>query len=373
MKAALPIATLLSQALVAFTIECDNEAEHRIPHNTTHHASTSRVPGAPWLTSMVMWANCLRHLEEEPISLRELERRARTPTNIDGMRRWRYITLAPDPAAPSFTARRTKPPKPTWLVMPTAAGRASQKIWSQLPAEIEVRWRQRFGDEQVDRLREALYPIVTTLNPLLPDCLPILGYGLLSIGPDPDAHPRPDGENPARLSLFTLLSRTLLAFALEFGQASPLSLAICANPLRVLTETGVRMRDLPTLTGVSKESISMAMGILRKASLVVEEKDTTGGSSKWVRLTATGIAAQSAYQETLREIEEHWQARYGMETMRRLREPLEELAGDSTPDGSPLFDCLKPYPDAWRAAVRPPQTLPHFPMVLHRGGYPDGS
>ncbi len=27
---------------------------------------------------------------------------------------------------------------------------------------------------------------------------------------------------------------------------------------------------------------------------------------------------------------------------------------------------------AW-ADVRPPQTLPHFPMVLHRGGFPDGS
>ena len=27
--------------------------------------------------------------------------------------------------------------------------------------------------------------------------------------------------------------------------------------------------------------------------------------------------------------------------------------------------------DNWRASVRPSVTLPHFPMVLHRGGYPD--
>jgi hypothetical protein len=39
----------------------------------------------------------------------------------------------------------------------------------------------------------------------------------------------------------------------------------------------------------------------------------------------------------------------------------------------PLFLALEPYPGNWRARVRPPATLPHYPMVLHRGGYPDGS
>lgn len=40
---------------------------------------------------------------------------------------------------------------------------------------------------------------------------------------------------------------------------------------------------------------------------------------------------------------------------------------------APLFGGLEPYPDNWRAAVRPPLILPHYPMVLHCGGYPDGS
>ena len=34
---------------------------------------------------------------------------------------------------------------------------------------------------------------------------------------------------------------------------------------------------------------------------------------------------------------------------------------------------LEPYPDNWRASARRAATLPHYPMVLHRGGYPDGS
>jgi diadenosine tetraphosphatase ApaH/serine/threonine PP2A family protein phosphatase len=53
-----------------------------------------------------------------------------------------------------------------------------------------------------------------------------------------------------------------------------------------------------------------------------------------------------------------------------LRATLEPLVGDSR--GSGLFPGLEPYPDGWRASVRKPEILPHFPTVLHRGGYPDG-
>ncbi len=48
--------------------------------------------------------------------------------------------------------------------------------------------------------------------------------------------------------------------------------------------------------------------------------------------------------------------------IRKLRERLENLVYDP-----------RPYPDGWRAKVPKPATLPHFPMVLHRGGFPDGS
>ena len=49
-----------------------------------------------------------------------------------------------------------------------------------------------------------------------------------------------------------------------------------------------------------------------------------------------------------------------------------------------LSEGLRPYPDGWRARKRyveqtnaviddPTGRLPHYPMVLHRGGWPDGS
>jgi len=41
--------------------------------------------------------------------------------------------------------------------------------------------------------------------------------------------------------------------------------------------------------------------------------------------------------------------------------------------GSNLLGGLQPYPDGWRASVASREVLPHYPMVLHRGGFPDGS
>ena len=60
MAGLIPLPTLLSHALVAFTIEFDNEFERQMPHRTTNHGSSSGSGPAPWLVSMVMWTNCMR-------------------------------------------------------------------------------------------------------------------------------------------------------------------------------------------------------------------------------------------------------------------------------------------------------------------------
>src|SRR6185437_14220885 len=67
----LPLSALLSQALVAFTIEFDNEAEHRLPHRTTSHGTSGPGDGAPkpWLVSLAMWENCMRYVTGEPITV----------------------------------------------------------------------------------------------------------------------------------------------------------------------------------------------------------------------------------------------------------------------------------------------------------------
>ena len=352
----------LSQTLVAFTIELDNEFEHQTPHRTTNHGAKDGSRQGPWLASVVMWSTCMRFVGAEGVSVRELERLARTPTNLNGMERWGYVTVAPDPAD-----RRPKPPRSDWVIRATAKGRKAREIWQPLFRTIEERWQARFGKDEIDPLRESLAVLVRKIDVELPDCLPILGYGLYSRGPETE-RPALSGDESADLSdlsLLALLSRALLAFALEFERESELSLAISANVLRVLEETGVRVRDLPLLSGVSKEAISMAMGILQKRHLALVETDPAGSRAKIARLTPKGREAQDAYRTLLGVIEKRWRMRFGADTLRTLQDRLARL--------SPLFLGLEPYPDGWRASVRKPGTLPHYPMVLHRGGFPDGS
>jgi hypothetical protein len=363
-----PLSALLSQALVAFTIEFDNEGEHLLPHRTTNFGAAGHGDGT-WLVSMVMWENCMRFVADEPVTVGELLRLARTGTNLDGMRRWGYITI--DGTAKKIYKRN---PCPDAVLRATAKGLRARESWRPLTGLIEQRWLDRFGEEQLSSLRESLLTVASQLDPRLPDCLPILGAGLLSQGPDPALPPRPDQVDVAALPLPALLARVLLSFALEYERESESSLAVSANLLRVLHAEGIRLRDLPALTGISKEAVIWALGILTRERLAAEEPDPSATRGKVARLTTRGLDAQRTYGEFLATIEDRWSERFGDEAISSLRSALEPLAIGSDGNPPPLFGGLEPYPDNWRASVKPSAaTLPYYPMVLHRGGYPDGS
>jgi DNA-binding MarR family transcriptional regulator len=360
-----PLPTLLSQALVAYTIEFDNEAEHRMPHRTTRGQ-----PGQPglrgvWLVSMAMWLNCMQYVTGQPMLVTELEQRARTGTNLDGMRRWGYVVLE----SQSGGDPKRKPKDLT--IRATQRGQEAQQVWRPLAAEIEDRWRDRFGAAEVDRLRAALAAVAAPIELDLPDCMPILHYGLFR--PRREwAHRQPIAEPD--LPLAVLLARVLLGITARFEQRSKLSLAVHANLLRLLDTDGVLVKDLPTRSGVSKEAIAMALGPLTKADLAVVGTAPGGGRFKAVRLTDRGQEAQWAFADWMGRFDTVAGQHFGAEAISGLRAALEPLAGD--PDESahaPLMAGLEPYPDNWRADEPPRQTLPHFPMVLHRGGFPDGS
>ena len=362
------LSALLSQPLVAFAMELDNEYEHRAVHRTTARRPGAPARRGPWLTSFAMYANCLQHLGATAITVRTLEALARSATNLDGMRRWGYIKLSPPPERPN--SRR---PADSWLVELTPAGHLARETWRPLPQLVEQRWQDRFGADALQLLRDALLEVNRGLDVAYPDFLPILGYGFFTRRrgaaverPMPQASAAP---LPADAPLTALLSRVLCGFAYDFEGGSSVSLAISANILRLLDAPGVRYRDLPQQSGVSKESIAMAMGILRKASLA--EIETT--TNKIIRLTASGLKAQRDALDLIAEVENRWAGHFGQQTMQRLRLALTRFCGNTQDGASLLLQGLKPYPDNWRASVAPLQTLPHFPMVLHRGGYPDGS
>ena len=341
------LSALLSHALVAFTIEADNEFEHRMPHYTTRHGGTL---SGPWLVSIAMWWNCLRFVGDEGITARELEKLARTGTNLDGMRRWGYVAI-----------EDTTRPRMRWVLRATPNGQRAREIWRALLPEIEERWNHRFGVTAMNRLRAALREFALQLDPGLPDCMPILQYGLTTNGP-----PRPHTAEQASDLLPALLARALVAFALEFERESEVSLAICANVLRLVGEDGILVRDLPRLAGVSKEAIAGALSFLEKRGYGLVKPEPEGSRAKMLTLTPLGRLAYQKSERLIANMEATWETRFGAPGVQNLRESLAVI------DPS-LIVGLKPYPEGWRASLPPIETLPDYPMVLHRGGFPDGS
>ena len=364
----LPLTALLSQVLVAFTIEFDNEFEHQMPHRTTRHGSTADAGGrrGPWLVSMVMWSNCMQYIPEEGIAVRELARRARITDKSMRMvltrmgAWWGYLVV--------------EPPN----VRPKPAGRKAQQVWRPLTATIENRWLGRHGSRLIGELRASLGAAASQIDVGLPDYLPV---GEPRLEPVAEAGRGSDG-----LALPVLLSRVLLALALEFDRAADLPIPVSANLVRVLDQEGVRVRDVPGRAGVASEWAENTLGRLGKSGHVVAGPDPAvkgeleragevggGRGARVARLTAKGAAAQRAYREHLDVIEQHWSARLGRDQLHSLRRVLERLVGDPAAERPPLLAGLPPYPDGWRASIAAPRTLPHYPLVLHRGGFPDGS
>ena len=372
MASRLPLSMLLSQALVAFTLEFDNEFEHRMPHHTT--AGAAPPTGRLWLVSQVMWENVLHHVEPDGVTVGLLHERSRTTSDtLAGLRRWGYLTV--DPWSGTAGGGRASDEA---VVRPTRAGRRAQEVWRPLGGEIEDRWRNRFGTERVDRLASALGTLADRSELPLPRYLPVIAptnngkVRPVILPADRPVSDDPDGEEPPGLSV--LLARVLLAFTLDFEDESRISLPVSANTLRVLDASGVRIRDLPVRTGVSKEANAMAVGFLQRRQCVEVVADPNATRGKVVRLTAKGQGAQAKYGRILTVTEERWRARFGSEALGILRRTLEELVGAGADGPGPLLrQGTEPYPDGWRAAVRRPEALPHYPMVLHRGGYPDGS
>jgi DNA-binding MarR family transcriptional regulator len=341
-RAALP--AVLSQALVAFTIEFDNEFEHRIEHHTGNKAGRG-----VWLTSMVMWSNFVRLIPAGGVALRAVEANGRI-TNLGGLQRWGYISVEQD---------RTVHLKP--------GGRRAQEVWRPLAGEVEQRWRERFGDTAIDELRQALSSVT---DPALPLYLPVLGYadGMRA------GHVR-GAPGAVAEDLAALLSQALLSYTLEYENESALSLAMSANVVRVLSAEGVELRDLPARSGVSKEAITAAVGFLQRNGYAAIEPDPAT-RSKLVRLTEQGLATQAQHTRLAKAVERRWRKRLGGDFDRLARALV---------SGRQLALGLQPYPDGWRAVrnpyrartqavlADPASALPRYPMVLHRGGYPDGS
>lgn len=331
----------LSAAFVAFVVEVDDTLETRRP-----------VGKGPWLSSVVMWRNCMQWVPADGITVAELTAIARTPTDLHGMRRWGYVEVEGWPRTASG------PPRQGAVVRPTRRGAQVAAIWEGLPADVERGWAKRHG-----MLRAALVDLAGELDPGLPDTMPIIRHGWSTRRDDePERRSGPVPLSVAELGLDSLLARPLTAFALEYEASGRLSLALCANLLPVLGAEPIPLRDLPDATGIQREQTDNVAGYMERAGLGELGPIPGAKRGKALTLTERGEKAKASAAVKLTRLEETWDERHGA-VLGRVREALTTL--DVTFPEHP--------PGTWRAEAKPLARLPRFPLATHRGGFPDGA
>ncbi len=369
-----PLSTLLSQGLVAHTIEFDDLAEQRVLHGTTVGSGAGLRAGGVWFTSRVMWTNFIRHLDKTGRPVREVQALACLSENaiksrLHHLEWWSYLTFAPDPKDP-----RAKPRYLDQLVKLTPNGERAAKAWASISAEVDKRWFARFGKAKLDPLVRALRRIVSAEAMDVPDFMPIVDYGdgmraTLAMPEDSPA------RTPlAKLDVSGLLSRALLVLTLEYERGSDISLTAAANVLRVVDDAGTSLKGLPLRAGVAKEGQVALVNFLKKKGYVSLGTD----KEKTVKLTPKGKKSRDDHPKRIAAIEKRWEQSAGRQTVSVIRTGL-----DAVLDHPKLIVGLKPH-GGWRvdkrylaqtnAVLADPRTgLPHHPMLTHRGGFPDGS
>jgi hypothetical protein len=287
-----PLSALLSQTLVAYTVELDCEFERRMLD----------MQGPDACLSLVIWLNLLRFLAHGPISVRTLASRALAPEeqvkhSLGCLERWGFILLQPGRRAGFGSARGIRA---DWPVRLTSSGQMAINIWPELIPEIEARWSKRFGND-LDRLHRSLEVIEHQIDLELPQGLP---GAILKL---PEFAPR---KSPAEngLPLPVLLSRVLLAFALDFERDSRTPISLCANAIRILSDDPIPETEISKRTGCSDETAGIGWQL---KPYIIVEKDPARGRGKFVRLSETGIKVQHKYHKLARRIEERWSERFG--------------------------------------------------------------
>ena len=332
---------------MAFAIEADNAAE----------AAGSEHVGRLFRISVAMWANGLRLIDDGGTTVDELRSRARAACNIGGLERWGWIAVGDVGTKRRDGYGSHRGVQGSTVLRPTRAGSYARRLWPRVVTRVEEQWQVRFGTELVGRLRDALAPLAGRMPWSPPEVNPSDGF-YTHIFDGPAA-----ADDAEHTPLVALLGQALTALTLEHEKDAEVSLPIAADLLRVIDDRVSRMHDLPLLSGVSKEAVAMAVNYLLRDHLSEPRPERS------IALTVTGLDALDGYR-----------ARAGRWRNAALQHLLEEVVENR----EALAEGLVPPQGCWRGEkpylaqtqrllADPPGALPWHPMVLHRGGWPDGS
>ena len=326
-----PLPTLLGRVLGTFTRDYDRA-----------RGEDGAVPQLP------AWANVLRVIDPGGTDQQDIVPRAVVAQRIARIavarleRRGRVVV---EPR--TIPGRRGK----ARIVLLTDEGATARTRAERLVATLHDDWRQRFGDDAIDRLRDALASVVNRLPIELPHHVTGYGEGDPSVTggdyyPEQAGPPRipahgqewpvvlrETGSDASSLPLPALLSQVLAAFAIDYDRERLGGLNRTSNFLRFVADEGMTLERAQTLGGVSGNGKTLHERHLD----VVVEPGRPRDMTRRVYPTPKSRRARDAYPHLVMEIEKGWSDAYG-DAIPALRAVLETV-------GNHLDGDLPDYPD----------------------------
>jgi DNA-binding MarR family transcriptional regulator len=104
---------------------------------------------------------------------------------------------------------------------------------------------------------------------------------------------------------------------------------------RFIREEPLRLTELATLAGMTKQSIGEVIDNLVELGYVKRVPDPQDRRAKLICLTERGEEAQKTGRRLFASLEQRWAKRYGPERIAQLRDLLEEIAAAESPAAVP--------------------------------------
>jgi hypothetical protein len=251
--------------------------------------------GKPPFPSLDLWANLLRGLHPAAIDQRELppilrlsKRAVRTRVTTAIRHGWvEELKIGRTQAIARLSSRGSE----------VAAG------WKVLQQTAEANWRARTGQPLWDKLRASLEDVVAAFPLEHPHYPASYGPADASItgGPGVDWKPvyRTGADPVSNLPLSALVSQTLVAYAMQYEEVSPVALSLSTSVIRRIPPEGLPLQELgrsPDLSALLRH------GFVR----------TVGPSGKEIAcLTAHGLEVKREHETRIHAVEAEWRQRFG--------------------------------------------------------------
>lgn len=114
---------------------------------------------------------------------------------------------------------------------------------------------------------------------------------------------------------------------------------------RFVRDDGMRLTELATLAGMTKQSVGELVDDLVDLGYVERIPDPQDRRAKLICLTKKGVKAQCAGFDLLADIEERWAERFGRERIAELRETLQAIVAELAPHTVPELARAQSEPE----------------------------